>query len=85
MFGFLCQSFLYFIGQDYLLIMAGKQVFILEGDQPDQKKIFAQWFDEEPEGPPGLLNKLRCKDNFDVPKDTIQPEGKEFIYCSKSN
>ena len=36
------------IGQDYLLIMADKQVFILEGDQPDQKKMFAQWFDERP-------------------------------------
>ena len=86
-FGFLCQSFSYFklIEQDYLLIMADKQVFILEGDQPDQKKMFAQWFDERPKGPPGLLNKLRCEDNFDVPKATIQPGEKEFIYCSKSN
>ena len=65
--------------------MADKQVFILEGDQPDQKKMVAQWFDKGPKGTPGLLNKLRCEDNFDVPKDTIEAGGKEFIYNSKSN
>ena len=84
-FGFLCKSFSYFIGQDYLLIMADKQVFILEGDQPDQKKMFEQWYDEGPKGPPGLLNKLRCEGNLDVPKDIIEAGGKEFIYNSKSN
>ena len=66
-----------------LLIMADKQVFILDGYQPDQKKTFAQWFDEGPKGPLGLLNKLRCEDNFDVPKDTLEAGGKEFIYYSK--
>ena len=85
MFGFLCQSFSYFIGQDYVLIMEDKQVFILEGDKPDQRKMFAQWFNKGPKGPPGLLTKLRCEDSFDVPKDTIEAGGKEFIYNSKSN
>ena len=38
------------------------------------------------EGPPGLLNKLRCEDNLpDVPEDTLEARGKEFIYYSKSN
>ena len=37
-FGFLCQSFSYFIGQDYLLIMADKQVFILEGDNQIRRR-----------------------------------------------
>ena len=69
-----------------LFIDNGRQTSLhTGGGQPDQKKMFAQWFDERPKGPPGLLNKLRCEDYFDVPKDTIQPGGKEFIYCSKSN
>ena len=62
--------------------MADKQVFTLEGGQPDQKKTFAQWFDEGPKGPPSLLNKLRWED---VPEDTLEAGGKEFIYYSKSN
>ena len=60
--------------------MADKQVFILEGGQPDQKKTFAQWFDEGPKGPPSLLNKLRWED---VPEDTLEAGGKQTFQVSR--
>ena len=82
-FAFLCHSFSYFIGEDYSFITADKQVSILERDQPDQKRMFAQWFDEGPKGPPGPLNKLRCEDNFNVPKDTIE-DGGSFITANQT-
>ena len=43
-----------------------------------------QWFNEGQKGRPGLLNKLKCKDIFDVPKGTIQVGAKEFMFNSKN-